>query len=295
MNRLVRLILFLLLAVMSFGAEVKYIKHSKGITKITGVPKRVVVFDHGLLDIADSMDVNVVGIVRQMIPNHLKKYNNKKYKGMGSFFEPNFESIFLVKPDLILISGRQSKAYKDLSQIAPTVYFDGYGADYFKDYKQSVRIMGEIFNKKEFAEMEIKDIEKSLKFFKDKTKDKSATVVLTNGNALSVYGEGSRLSHIYKDFGFTQIDKGITDSMHGNRVSFEYLHEKNPDYIFVLIKNVNENKSDGKKIFNNDIVKGLRAYKNNKIIYLNFGNWYLSLAGITTTKLMIKEIEDSLK
>ena len=67
-------------------AAPKIVKHELGQAQISGVPKRVVVFDYGLLDIVDAVGGNVVGVVKDNLPQSLKKFSDKKYTNIGTLF-----------------------------------------------------------------------------------------------------------------------------------------------------------------------------------------------------------------
>lgn len=55
------------------------------------------------------------------------------------------------------------------------------------------------------------------------------------GNKVSAFGPKARLaSWIHEDLGLEPVDKGLENAPHGQPVSFEYIHEKNPDWLFVL-------------------------------------------------------------
>ena len=127
---------------------------------------------------------------------------------------------------------------------------------------------------------------------KAKSSGKTALFLLINGTSLSVYGEGSRFDYLYSEFGFEPADKNIPISKHGNKITFEYLLDKNPDYIFVLDRShIAKSNTNAKETLNNNIVKNTDAYKNNSIIYVNFDNWYLIGGGVNS----ISEIMDEIK
>lgn len=66
------------------GAEVEkvVIEHSLGSVEVPKNPKRVVVFDYGILDILDTLGANVIGLPRDMVPEHLSKYSSDKYANL---------------------------------------------------------------------------------------------------------------------------------------------------------------------------------------------------------------------
>ncbi|GJM75014.1 hypothetical protein HMSSN036_72300 [Paenibacillus macerans] len=51
---------------------------------------------------------------------------------------------------------------------------------------------------------------------------------------MSAYGPGSRFGLIHDVFGVPAVDDTIEASTHGQSISFEYVAEKNPDYLFVV-------------------------------------------------------------
>ena len=292
--------LWSLLLVMLFSLNIlaapKIVKHELGQAQINGVPKRVVVFDYGLLDIVDAVGGNVVGVVKDNLPQSLKKFNDKKYTNIGTLFEPNYETLIKLKPDLILISGRQEKVYKELNKIAPTIYLTVDGPTYMNDLKKNSLLIGDIFNKKSVVEGKLASIDKSIKSLNKKTTNNNAMFLLVNGNALSVYGKGSRFDMLYSVFGFKSADTNIPVDNHGNKVSYEYVLSKNPDYLFVLDRSkLIDSKITAKETLDNNLIKSTKAYKNKKIINLNLENWYLASGGLTVTENIIKEIKTSVK
>ena len=112
---------------------------------------------------------------------------------------------------------------------------------------------------------------------------------------MSAYGEGSRFGIIHKEFGFTPVDKEIQVSNHGQSITFEYILEKNPDYIFVIDRAATTGGSISvEQIFDNDIIKQTDAYKNGNIVYLASQVWYVASGGLTGTMIMIEDVSKGL-
>ena len=68
------------------------------------------------------LELPVGGVPKDSLPTALKIYDKDEVLNAGTLFEPDFEKIMEYGPDLIIISGRASKQYEELSKIAPTVY-----------------------------------------------------------------------------------------------------------------------------------------------------------------------------
>lgn len=277
--------------------EVK-VKHELGETVVKQNPKTVVTFDFGVLDSLDKMGIEVKGLPKSNIPSYLSKYKDDKYVDLGSTKEPNFEKISELKPDLIVIGARQLKLYDEFKKIAPTVAMHTDDKDYMGSFKANMANLGEIFDKKEFIDKELKSIDDEVKAINEQAKKdgKSTLILMASDGALSVYGEASRFGIIHNGFGFPVADKNIEASRHGQKITFEYIMEKNPEQIFVVDRGaVVGGKTSAKQVLENDLVKATKAYKNNKIVYLTPDVWYLSGGGLESTNKMIEEAKSMLK
>ncbi|AHM67977.1 ceuA [Paenibacillus polymyxa SQR-21] len=264
-------------------------------------PKNVVVFDFGSLDTLDKLGVDVAAVAQQDLPTYLSKYKDSKYASVGTLFEPDYEKISDLSPELIIIGGRQADAYKELSKIAPTISMAVDTKDYINSFKKNVETLGQIFDKEDAAKQELAAIDSSIKAVHDKAVASKAKglIVLTNEGSLSAYGSQSRFGIIHDAFGVTPVDPDIKVSTHGQKVSFEYVQQKNPDYIFVVDRGavvVEEGKEQvtGKQTIENELVKKTNAYKNGHIVYLDPNYWYLSGNGLESVSEMIKEIDAAL-
>lgn len=280
--------------------EIITIKHNAGETQITKNPKNVVVLDLGALDILDKMGVEVAGLPKSAtLPAYLDKYKGDTYTDIGGLKEPNFEKINELKPELIIIEGRQADSYEEFSKIAPTIQLGTEGIEYFASVKKNAEILGDIFNKKDIATEELGKLEARVDSIKKQVQaDKlNGLVTMVADGSMSVYGEGSRFNIIYENFGFTATDKNIQVSSHGQSISYEYLAEKNPMYLFVLDKGaaIGKEAQPAKEIVETELVKTTKAYKDGNIVYLNPAAWYVGGAGLQAANQMIADIENAIK
>lgn len=84
------------------------------------------------------------------------------------------------------------------------------------------------------AEKELAELEQDIAEIKQKTKGKTALIVLVNNNKIAAYGPGSRFGNIHDLYGFTPADPSIKVGLHGMAISHEFIAQKNPDYLFVI-------------------------------------------------------------
>lgn len=277
------------------GEKIK-ITHKLGETEVTKNPSRVIVFDYGIADALNTLDVEIIGLPKSNLPSLLSKYEDGKYENVGSLKEPDMEKVYELKPDLIIMSGRLESYYEELNKIAPTIYLGVDNTDYLGSFKKNMETLGQIFDKEKEVKTQVAKVEEAIGKVNEKAEGVNALIALANDNAFSVYGEGSRFGIIHKEFGIEAVDKTIESSTHGQKASFEYILDKNPDYLFVIDRAaVTGGNTSAKEMFDNEIIKKTDAYKNGNIVYLDADVWYTISGGIESTQKMVDEVLEALK
>lgn len=279
------------------------ISHDLGDTEVPMNPERVVTLSYSTLDILDEMDLEekVVGTAKDNLPSYLEEYSNEAVINVGGLKEFSLETINELKPDLIIIEGRQADSYEDLMAIAPTIQLGTDNTDYFGSLERNLTALGQIFGKEDVVENQLAALNERVEKISEKVKGEglNALALMVSDGAMSVYGNGSRFSSIYDNFGFKAADAEIEVSNHGQNISYEYLLTKNPNYLFVVDKSSatgsSEEPTAAKEILDNDLVKSTDTYKNDNIIYLNGPAWYVGGAGLQAADLMIKDIEKAIQ
>lgn len=276
-------------------------KHKLGETKVKKNPQKVVVFDYGVLDSLDQLGVEVTGLPQQGVPSYLAKYKDAKYANAGGLMEPDFEKINAMEPDLIIISGRQADSYAEFSKIAPTLFMAVDTSKYLESFKENMKTLGQIFGKEKEVDTELANLDTAIQGVQAKAsaRDKKGLIVLANEGKVSAYGKGSRFGIIHDVLGVKPADEKIEVSTHGQSVSYEYIAEKNPDYLYVIdrgsvVAGKNGQSSPAKQAVENDIVKGTNAFKDGHVVYLDANYWYLSGGGLASVAQMVKDIDASL-
>ena len=263
-------------------------------------PKRVVVFDYGVADILKNLGVDaVVGLPKNgKMPEILSNYSDDKYTNVGSLKETDFEAVESLNPDLIIIGGRQAEDIDSFKEIAPTVNLAVDGQDYMNSFKTVVTDLGNLFDKQDEAKKAIDEIEAKIAKVNKTVAEKglTASVVMANEGSISVFSAKSRYGLIYNGLGFTEVDKNIDDSTHGQQVSFEYFLENKSDYVFVVDRGAVTGKGEAaSKLFDNEVMNKTEVAKNGNVVYLDSVVWYTMTGGIESTKVMIDEIADAIK
>lgn len=275
------------------------VEHELGETTVTKNPENVVVFDYGVLDTLRELEVDIAAVPQGNIPHYLDEFEDSAYENAGTLFEPDFEKIYDIQPDLIIISGRSAEAYDELNDIAPTIHMGVDQENYVESFKENVTVLGEIFSKEDVVENALTDIDESIEALYNEASesDENGLIILANDGSVSAYGPGSRFGVIHEDFGITPADEQIESSTHGQNISFEYIVETDPDYIFVIDRDqaIGEDEDAGSQsIVENELVMNTKAYEEGNIIYLDPAYWYLAGGGLTSVSEMVSEIQEGI-
>jgi len=81
---------------------------------------------------------------------------------------------------------------------------------------------------------------------------------------------------------------------HGEAISFEFLLEHNPDWLFVIDRDASigtEDSEAAEVMLDNDIMHETSAHQNGQIIYLNGYDWYIVMNGLTTVNNMLSQLD----
>ncbi len=278
-------------------AQTVTVQHELGTVIVPKNPETVVVFDYGILDALRAMEVEVKGLAKSNVPMYLKEFQDKQYVDVGTLFEPNFERIYELRPDVIIISGRQAAQFDELNRIAPTVYVTIDPQDYAGSLAHNLRLLGAIFEKEDFIEKEIEKLNTAFAQVQQKAANSGLRTLflMVSEGSLSVYGPDSRFGVVHKEFGFIPADPQIEQANHGQNISFEYLLKINPDLILVLDRNTVVGGSvSAQQVLDTTLVHMTEAAQNDRIVYLNSPVWYTATGGIEATWQMIEDVEEAL-
>ncbi|MEG1297299.1 MAG: siderophore ABC transporter substrate-binding protein [Niameybacter sp.] len=274
------------------------VKHELGETVVPKEPKKVVVFELGVLDALQELELQevVVAVPKDSLTSYLEGFNQESIVNVGSVKEPDLEKIYGVQPDLIVIGGRQAGLYDKLSEIAPTISLAIDNTQYINSFKYNMTLLGEIFGVNEAVQVRLEGVEEAINKVKDAVKsvEAQALITLVNDGSVNAYGNNSRFS-LLNDLGFTNVDTTLEEATHGQTVSFEYILEQNPEFLFVLDRGaIMGDATPAKEIIENELVKKTKAYQNGRIVYLNPEPWYLSGGGFTSTELMLEDVAQAI-
>lgn len=278
------------------------ISHFQGTTTVPVDPETVLVMNTGILLTLDSLGVEADAYAQLGIPvpeQYESVMDNPDFPEIGTGFEPDYEAINELEPDLIIVAARSSSTYPEMSKIAPTVdlTFDE-GADYFEAFSQQHEVLGQIFDVEEEVGIKLEELEGRIENVKGKTGDAGAAlIVLTTGTEVSAYGAGSRFGLVHNTFGYETADDSLdTEATHGDPVSFEFIAEAKPDVMFVVDRAsaIGDEGEAAQAILDNDLVEQTPAAVDERLVYVDGFSWYIASNSIQGLDQIISDVESSI-
>lgn len=270
----------LLLAMpLSAYAATLTIKHGQGETEVVQNPKTVAVLDWSTLDTLAQLGVEAQGVpVSNAVPRVLEQYADSKYVRVGTLFEPDFEAIKNLQPDLIILGRRGAGHYEEMSKYGPTLDLTPNPGDLLGSVVRNTELLGEIFQRGEEAAKLVAGLHESVEQLQQLTASQgTGLTLLTTGGKMAAFGIGTRFGLIHDVFGMQTAVKDLAVGRHGQSVSYEFILEANPDWLFVMDRDaaIGREGVAAKQMMDNELVAITNAGSKQQIVYLDPEAWYL--------------------
>ena len=266
-------------------------------------PERIAILDMACLDILDNLGVGdrVVGSASTSL-DYLQDYvTNEEIVNLGTIKEADMEAVMECEPDIIFIGGRLSSFFDDLNEIAPVVYLStDMEAGLVESVRTNASTIASIFGLEDKVDALMADFDSRIETLAQFAEGKTAIIGMCTSGSFNVLGNDGRCSLIGNEIGFENIgvDADVDTATHGNEASFEFIVDKNPEYIFVMDRDAaigTDGAQLAQEIMENELVMGTDAYKNGNIVYLAHpAVWYTAEGGVTALDVMLQDLESEL-
>lgn len=265
-------------------------------------PETVVVMDWSAIRTLNDLGVTVDAVPAAVgtLPDDLAQYRDAKV--VGTVFEPDYEAIEAMKPDLVVVGSRSGNAevVAELEKFAPAVIDMTVRAKTPADVMESatsvVHELGSIFGKDAQARELMDDVTAQIQEANSIAADSghSAMFVQVSDGTVNAYGPGSRFGTIYEDFGYKPTDAPLNaKGSHGEEISQEFFVQYDPDVLFVLdrAKAIGKEQTPALQVLDNGLVGTTSAAKEKRIVEVDGFSWYLAAAAPSSLKQMVVDVK----
>ncbi len=266
-------------------------------------PKKVVVMNYGALDTLDALGKGsiVTAVPQSVIPSYLQKYNNSGIADTGNMKEPNIDAIKNLKPDLIIIDGRQASKDAQLRQIAPVLNLSVNAKNYYDSTRNHIYALASITGTESKGKAIIESLDVKLQQAQaiSHNSHKKAIVAIHNDGKVILINNSSSAALIHDVLNVKRAvpveSNKITQIGEKPKPVFidnNYIKSVKPDIIYV----VDRSKAIGNTAMKENFFDS-KVLKNSKtqVVYLTPDLWYLSGGGAESLERQIDEVINGLK
>ncbi|QHQ35151.1 siderophore ABC transporter substrate-binding protein [Algicella marina] len=287
-----KLALALTLAAAPAVAEEVTVETYAGPVAVETAPETIAVFDIAALDTLDALGVKPTGLVR---PYYLPFLEDaaEGTEPVGSLFEPDFEAVNALQPDLIIAGGRSQEQVPNLAKLAPTldmtIWEDTIGQGLAR-----LEAYGKIFGKEDEAAELHAEFEAKLEAAKAAVGGKgNALIVLTNGPKISAYGAAGRFGWLHTALELPEAVEAVEQTTHGEAISFEFIREVDPDILLVIdrLSATGQEGDSAATTLDNALIRDTKAWKSGQVVFLSAAPVYISGGGIQSLNIVMDEIQ----
>lgn len=282
------------------GEEELTITHAQGETVVKVSPATVLCYDLTSADTLQALGIEIAGLPE--IAGQQDAIDTTGAETIGSLFEPDYEKVVSMSPDLIIVGGRSAEVYPELSKIAPTIDLSFQTSDFIGGLESNTTILATIFAKETEAQEALASIRERVADVQAMTEGiDSGMVIMTSGGSVTALAPGTaragRGALIYDTLGIRPPLEDLDTATHGEPISFEFLLEHDPQWLFVIDRDAATGAEDAQpaeQVLDNDLMHETTAWQDGNIVYLNPFDWYVIVgAGLSSMNRMLDELESA--
>jgi iron complex transport system substrate-binding protein len=270
-------------------AETVEIETYSGPVTVEKDPQTLVVLDIAALDTLDALGVSADGVVDRLYVPYLDAGDAQI---AGTLFEPDYEALAAMAPDLIIAGGRSQGVIADLTRLAPTIDMTIW-EDTVATGLARLDAYGKIFGRQDRAAELAAAFDAKLVQARQQVAGRGgALIVMTNGPKISVYGSGGRFGWMHDALDLTEAVPEVEQASHGEAVSFEFIRDADPDIVIVIdrLAAIGQDSIGAQATLDNPLVHQTAAWQQGRVIYLDSAATYIAAGGIQSLNLFLDQI-----
>ena len=261
------------------------VQHAKGTATVPLAPKRVVVYDLAALDTMHALQLPVTGVPKANYPQYMAGYADAKYTVAGSLFEPDYDVLSRLQPDLIVIAGRSASKFDILNKIAPTIDLSVNNQRLLDDMQRNVTTLASLWGKQAQGAQLMQRVRADVDSTRAIAQQKDAgLLVLAVSQNMSGQTPGSRFGLLHDVLGVKPALPADASKPRGVPLKMDDIAQINPQWLYVIDRNAGTGSTTGrdgkpvvpsKELFDNDTIKTTDAYKKGQLVFVDPQIWYL--------------------
>lgn len=259
------------------------LQHAQGTLQLAAKPQRVVVYDLATLDTMQTLGLPVAGVPKAQFPQYMAGYADAKYSVAGSLFEPDYDALSRIQPDLIIVGGRSAAKFDLLNKIAPTADFSVKSGQMLQDIERNVTQVAQLYGKQAQGQALVAQMRQEVSELRAVAGQAAPGLLLMAVNErIMPNAPGSRFGFLFDVFGVKSAITSKDIPPRGTAYTFGDVAKLNPEWIYVIDRNTGTGSAAGggaiipsQKVFDNDQIKSTPAGQKGQVVFLDPKGWYL--------------------
>ncbi|WOS37162.1 Petrobactin-binding protein YclQ [Oligella urethralis] len=290
------------------------LEHTTGTIKGEQTPERIVSYDLSILDSLNALGIEAVGVPQSSYKDELAKF--AEAPKVGTLFEPDYEALKALKPELIFAGGRSASAIPALEKIAPVANLTNRNPEFLADFRTNTLRLAAAFDKTKEAEEGLANIDKDIADLQKLNIGKTgAFLFVMNGNIIP-HVVGDRFGFVYELTGLESVLPAKTaeelavpaarpapDSPEAKAAAekraqqIKAIAKADPDWLIVFDRAaINGGENAGEKtLAEHPDLSQTSAFKNGRVVYVDPVRWYIITGGLNNLKFLTGDFLNKMK
>ena len=270
-------------------------------------PGTVVVTDWSVIRTLSDLGIQVDAVPAPIsgLPDDLQPYAGEDVPKVGDVFEPDYEAIEGMSPDVVIVGSRSGtpEVVAEFEKFATVVDLSVRAedpAEVIPETRERVEQLGQIFAVEEEATSLMDDLESQIAELETQISaaGDTAMVVQVSDGTVSAYGPGSRFGMVYENFGYVPTEAPLQEGGgHGDEISQEFFVQYDPDVLFVLDRAKaigDDEQTPALDVLNNGLANTTTAVQDGRVVEVDGFAWYLATSAPSSIQQMIDDVRASL-
>lgn len=285
---------------------------NKGELHLNTPPSRIVSYDLAVLDTLHTLGITAVGVPQSMYKGHWESYQNAPV--VGTLFEPDYEALKALQPELIFAGGRSERAVPLLSKIAPVAGYTTDTSNFVASFTKNNLDLARAFHKESDAQHILDSIHHNVSTLQERNQDKTGIFLFIINNNIIAHAPGDRFGYAYELTGLTSVitaaempqtsstrpEPGSAEAhalQKARAETIQLIVERNPDWLIVLDRGaINDaEKTAAQTIANHPQLSKLDAVQQGRVYYADPNPWYVISGGLTNMLTITNHLVEHLK
>ncbi|MGI3163417.1 siderophore ABC transporter substrate-binding protein [Pseudooceanicola sp. 200-1SW] len=286
-----------LLAATAAQADPVSFETAQGAMELPAAPQTIVAYELASVDTLAALGHVPAGVPGPIYVPHIAE-QAADAQTVGTLFEPDFEAVAAMQPDLVVVGLRSLKQKDALERIAPVADMS-VGPDAVTDGLARLAAFGALLGEEDKAAELAAQVDTKLAAARAAVEATggNALIVLTNGPKVSAYGIGSRFGWLHSQLGWpAAADEIDASSSHGEAISFEFIADVNPDTLIVVDRGaaIQSGDQNGLTTLDNELVHSTTAWKEGRVLFVPAAEMYISSGGVQSLMTVLDAITEGL-